>query len=76
VHFTTDLDRLVTTRRIEAAWKHARRAGIQRAQPNDPGYADAKAIEDYMMLRLDDRPHVGEIVGLNLRQLAMLSTDF
>jgi len=76
VHFSASFDKLVTVRRIEAAWKQARKLGTERAQPNDPAYSDAKAIDDYLSWRLDDGPPIAEIVGLNLEQLAILSPDF
>jgi hypothetical protein len=76
VHFTAELDRYVSTRRIEAAWKYARRAGNGRAQPGEPAYADAREMDVWLQDRLDKVPAIGAIVDLTLEQLAALSPDF
>lgn len=51
VFYSKALDRFVSIRRIEAAWKAGRTAGITRAQPLELAYADARSINDFM----DDR---------------------
>jgi hypothetical protein len=74
VHFTAELERFVSTRRIEAAWKQARQSGVDRAQPGSPGHADAHAIENYVFQRIEQKISASEIEGRSLEQLAILRT--
>jgi hypothetical protein len=76
VHFTAELERLVSVRRIEAAWKHARKIGVGRAQPGESGYSDAQSIDVWMGRRFEHGPPIGAVLDLNLDQLSILSTDF
>lgn len=73
VHFTSELEKFVSVRRIEAAWKHTRKVGGDRAQHGEPAYSDAQAIHVWMEQRFEHGPPIGEILDLNLQQLAMLS---
>lgn len=72
VYYTSALGRLVTMRRVEAAWKTSRKLGEDRAQPSEVAYSDAHGIEDYLFERLDSEPSVSELVGLTLEQVAFI----
>jgi hypothetical protein len=76
VHFTTELEKFVSARRIEATWKLARKAGVQRAQPGEPGYLDAKSVDAWIHNRFDSGPPIAAILDLRLDQLSILSTEF
>ena len=76
VHFTRVLDRFISTRRIDAAWKYSRALKIDRAQPGVAAYEDAVQIDNWMGARFEKGPIVGEILGLNLSQLSAISTEF
>jgi hypothetical protein len=43
--------RFITTRRVEAAWKETRSLGIDRAQPLELAYEDARAIDHFLFVR-------------------------
>jgi hypothetical protein len=53
VFYSEKLRATVTPRRIEAAWKHSRALGLDRAQPLEKAYEDAKAMEEWLHARLD-----------------------
>ena len=53
IFYSEKLDRLVSPRRIEAAWKHVRALRIGPAQPLRLAYEDARSIDDWLHRRLE-----------------------
>ncbi|MCL6683985.1 hypothetical protein [Sphingomonas alba] len=74
IHYTSQTGMLVSTRRIEAAWKLARKEGIGRAQPGEPAHQDAVSIDDYLMtkLEIEDEELLFEARFRTLEQLAFI----
>jgi hypothetical protein len=60
VIFSGKLERFVSTRRVEAAWKETRALGLDRAQPLELPYEDAREIEGYLYTRLERQRSDGE----------------
>lgn len=77
IYYTSHSDAFITTRRIEAAWKLARRERIGRAQPGNPAYEDARSIEHYLETKLElENPELLFAARFqNLEQLALIHRE-
>lgn len=65
VFYSRELDRLVTPRRIQAAWKYARSLGLGPAQPLSKAYDDARQINTWMIDRVERAMLDAESEALN-----------
>lgn len=52
--YSAQLRKPITTRRIEYAWKAARRAQLGRAQPRELAYEDARDFEEYLERKIEE----------------------
>lgn len=52
--YTTRFDKSVTVRRVEAAWKAARKENLGRAQPGEMAYDDARDFDEFLERRIEE----------------------